>query len=351
MNAQRNPIIGQTATLVCAIWLLLACAAPLAAQGFNRSIVTLSQSDAVRKVYAPVVREANRSVVQVMVDGAARVLGTVIAEDLVVTKYSELARKVDAASNLAKFECRQGDNTWPASQLAFDRPSDLALLRLHGAKLPTVQWQAQAPAIGAFLASPDGSPTPLGIGILASQPYQHTRERAFLGIRFANPNGGPAKIAEVVAHGAARAAGLLDGDTVVQFGEQKIQETQELRDSIRQCRPGDTITVTVTRDGNEHSFVVKLGTNNSAIESGQEDVWGELSEVRSGFQQILQHDTVLLPNQCGGPVVDLTGKVLGINIARAGRVETLALPATVVQQLVKRLQTATQPGGKPAQLK
>lgn len=86
-----------------------------------------------------------------------------------------------------------------------------------------------------------------------------------------------------------------------------------------------------------------LGTNNNAAESGQEDVWGDLSDVRSGFQQVLQHDTVLKPADCGGPVVDLNGKVLGVNIARAGRVETLALPATQVQKLVDVLLKRSQP--------
>ena len=122
-----------------------------------------------------------------------------------------------------------------------------------------------------------------------------------------------------------------------------VGETQELRDRIRRCKPGETVSVTVLRGDQELAFTIQLGTNNHAVESGQENVWGELSEVRSGFQTVLQHDTVLLPKQCGGPVVDLSGKVLGVNIARAGRVETLALPAAEVQQLVTRLLQASQP--------
>ena len=104
----------------------------------------------------------------------------------------------------------------------------------------------------------------------------------------------------------------------------------------------------ILRDDKEQQFTVKLGTNNSAQESGQEEVWGELSEVRSGFQQVLQHDAILLPSEIGGPVVDLTGMTLGINIARAGRVETLALPASVVQKLVKTILSASKPAKQKA---
>ena len=39
----------------------------------------------------------------------------------------------------------------------------------------------------------------------------------------------------------------------------------------------------------------------------------------------------------GGPVVDLDGNVVGINIARAGRVETLALPRETVLAAVERI--------------
>ena len=90
-----------------------------------------------------------------------------------------------------------------------------------------------------------------------------------------------------------------------------------------------------------------LGTNSSAMRSDQESVWGELSEVRSGFQRVLQHDTVLKPEDCGGPVVDLSGMVIGVNVARAGRIETLTLPAEDVQALVERILNAEkkQPAG------
>ena len=61
-----------------------------------------------------------------------------------------------------------------------------------------------------------------------------------------------------------------------------------------------------------------------------------LSGRRSGFPA-LQHDTVLHPDQCGGPLVNLDGKVVGINIARASRVASYAIPADVVVPLIQEL--------------
>lgn len=297
---------------------------------------SLSQSEAVRKAYAPTVTRANRSVVAVLQKDKQRALGTCVGSDLVVTKYSELLTDKSGKAS-AELTCKRGKATFAAKLVSFDRPSDLALLRVIDAKLTPVRWQHDIPAAGAFLASADGGKLPLGVGILANPPYQHTRAKAFLGIRFAGRNDGPARLEEVIEHGAARAAGLLAGDVVIKFGDHAINLSSELRESIGMYQPGDKVPIKVERDGKELSFEAVLGTNNSAPTSGQEDVWGALSDVRSGFQQVLQHDTVLKPKDCGGPLVDLTGKVLGVNIARAGRVETLALPAQAVQQLVKKL--------------
>jgi serine protease Do len=40
---------------------------------------------------------------------------------------------------------------------------------------------------------------------------------------------------------------------------------------------------------------------------------------------------------CGGPLVNLDGKAIGLNIARAGRVTTYALPARLVKRILDNL--------------
>ena len=69
----------------------------------------------------------------------------------------------------------------------------------------------------------------------------------------------------------------------------------------------------------------------------QNNLGGKLSVRRFGFPLAFQHDTVLRPADCGGPVVDLDGHVVGFNIARAGRTESYALPADAVQGVLKEL--------------
>ena len=319
----------------------LPAAALLAAIPFAlpaQSIRNITQGSAIRDLWKPIVAEANHSVVEVCVNERAMVLGTVVGKDLVVTKMSELTLSSSKDNESVELSIDQGEETWPCVQIGVDRAADIALLRVTDAELTPVRWrQKEEPVPGSFLASVDGSDAPFGVGILAAASYVHTVPRAFLGIRFANPNGGTAEIEDTVEHGAAEAAGILGGDVVVKFGEAKIGDTDSLRAAIRARTPGDKVSVTLKRGEETVTVEVVLGTNTSPMRSDQESVWGELSDVRSGFQRVLQHDTVLKPEDCGGPIVDLTGAVVGVNVARAGRIETLALPAADVRALVAKL--------------
>jgi len=322
-----NPRALSAAALVAAL--------PLALPA--QSVRNITQGDAVRKIWKPVIKAANRSVVEVCVNERAMVLGTVVGKDLVVTKLSELTPRTAKQGDEIELSIDQGDKSWPCVQIGFDRPSDLAVLRVKGATLVPIEWADEVPKPGAFLASVDGDDAPFGVGILAAAPYVHTVPRAFLGIRFANPNGGAAAIDEAVEHGAAKAAGIRGGDVVVEFDGKEIGDTEQLRGAIRSQKPGDAVQVVVMRGEKRMEFRVELGTNTSPARSNQEGVWGELSEVRSGFQRVLQHDTVLKPEDCGGPVVGLDGTCVGVNVARAGRIETLAIPAVDVRKLVARV--------------
>ncbi len=43
---------------------------------------------------------------------------------------------------------------------------------------------------------------------------------------------------------------------------------------------------------------------------------------------------VLQPEECGGPLTDLDGHVVGLDIAPSGRVESLAIPAADLKSLL-----------------
>jgi S1-C subfamily serine protease len=67
-----------------------------------------------------------------------------------------------------------------------------------------------------------------------------------------------------------------------------------------------------------------------------------LSDVRIGFTEVIQHDSILRPNQCGGPLVNLDGEVVGINTAKevlltGSQGLGFAIPAYMVRGVVDEI--------------
>jgi S1-C subfamily serine protease len=57
----------------------------------------------------------------------------------------------------------------------------------------------------------------------------------------------------------------------------------------------------------------------------------------TGFPAVLIHDAIVGRRQCGGPIVDVEGNVIGVNIARFHRCSTFAIPVQRIRQLVQKL--------------
>ena len=70
---------------------------------------------------------------------------------------------------------------------------------------------------------------------------------------------------------------------------------------------------------------------------------GDMSSRRGSFPEALQHDTVLQPEDCGGPLVNLDGEVVGVNISRAGRIESYALTPAVVLPVLEAMKAGQHP--------
>jgi serine protease Do len=143
-----------------------------------------------------------------------------------------------------------------------------------------------------------------------------------------------AKLTEVVPGGAAEKAGMKVGDIVIEMNGKKIISQAALREYLDSLRGGDKIKVKVKRKDDIKELDMTLGSAPRDRGDIQNAMGTILSGRRTGFPLVLQTDMVLDSRECGGPVVDLDGNVLGINIARAGRVETWVLPSEVILPLL-----------------
>ena len=96
---------------------------------------------------------------------------------------------------------------------------------------------------------------------------------------------------------------------------------------------GDFVQLTVLRDGATSQVAVPADSNQSVTDHSYADV----SLRRAGFPVVLIHDTIAGRRQCGGPVFDLEGQVVEVNIARFHRCSTFAIPQQRISHLVRVL--------------
>lgn len=351
MNASKDGVLHLGAVLV-----LLGFSAPLEAQrpgpdreeGEGRRAWRSAPSrysrnhETVRRAFRELVAAARRSTVRLFDGDEQVVLGTIVdADGHIVTKASELP-----ATGIT---CRLADGrSLPARITGIHEQNDLAMLQVpveRGDKaLVPVAWaEGVGCKPGSWLATSGQGGLPLAIGVMSAKVHDRRDRRrnpdhAFLGVR-TDPEEGQVRLTHVFSGTAAEAAGLRRDDVILEFGDAEIRSRQHFIGSIRQRKPGDKVRIKVRRDERELVLEATLGKDRFGPRSGQESLWGPLSDVRIGFTEVIQHDSVLKPDQCGGPLVNLDGRVVGINIARVGRVETLALTGRVVRSLLEDLKS------------
>ena len=66
-------------------------------------------------------------------------------------------------------------------------------------------------------------------------------------------------MADVMKGSPAEGAGLKPGDVVVEFGGAPIKETPDLQQRVARVTPGQTIRMTIVRDGKPVPVTVKVG--------------------------------------------------------------------------------------------
>jgi len=282
----------------------------------------------VRKVTARIIDPGKR--------GEQVALATIVSRDgYLVSKASELPK--------GRMICELSDGRQMEAKLLDTNESwDMALLKVDGEGLDVAGFSdTEAIDPGTFLAAPGTGVYPVAIGVASVAPRNLSPEnRGFLGIGMENEKEG-VRIRQVQPDTAAAKAGLKKGDVIFKINGKDIQGAAQLAQVISGSVPGDEVNIRYRRGDEERQTKAVLGSRTLDVR-GREPAragrfGGVLSEKRSNFPNALQHDLTLRPEECGGPLVNLDGKVVGVNIARAGRVKSYAIPATNLKELLSDL--------------
>ena len=219
---------------------------------------------------------------------------------------------------------------------------DLAILKLDSARdLEVAPWSddQETSSAGSLVFSTGSGKLPIAIGIISVPLIDIPRHSGVLGIRMKQGTLG-ATVLEVLPGGAAEIAGLKTHDTILSIDENRIRTVRQLSAMIREYWPGDRIHLKLQRDKSPIELEVILGRKDDLDLENREfqhELGGPLSTRRSGFGKVIQHDTIITPEQCGGPLVDVHGRVVGINIARAERISTYAIPTVTAREIATTL--------------
>jgi serine protease Do len=300
----------------------------------------LKNNEQIQNLLKPVVAPAAAATVRVSCDGHSVALGTVVSADgLIVTKASQLGEKP---------ECLLADGRkLSATVVGTDEATDIALLRVDAKNLTPVTW-ADPPPPGSMIATPTTGRNPLLIGVVSDVPQpmpgpsRESRPHGWLGISVAPVDVG-AEISEITPGSAAEKAGLKNGDLIKRLDGEALQSSDQLIDKLKRMPPNKNVSLSVSRKDKDKDkdmeVKVTLGRSPGRL---PHDHWGggPFSDRRWGFNKVIPHDLGISPTDCGGPLVDIEGHCVGVNIARALRVATYAIPASVVKETVEKLKAS-----------
>src|SRR5205809_1647370 len=122
-------------------------------------------------------------------------------------------------------------------------------------------------------------------------------QRAYIGIQYRREdmndeqkkqNGGRdgtgVFVSDVVADGAAKAAGLKKGDFVTKLNDVEVNSGPELQEQVARYKPGDKINVTYVRDGKEYNTALTLKNKSGnydvvKTETSFDNIGGELVTI------------------------------------------------------------------------
>ncbi|MDG1976174.1 MAG: PDZ domain-containing protein, partial [Akkermansiaceae bacterium] len=282
------------------------------------------------KALEPVMKKNPGVTALVTVDGRLAALGTVIsANGRILTKNAE--------TDEGKLAVKLGGEEYEAKVIKRFPQRDLALLKIEAKNLRAVRFQIEEPALGSILTASGAENEPLGIGLL-SVPGRAMSKIGFIGIQAAEGDGG-VLIARLVSGGAAEQAGLEENDIITSLDNERVEDPISFGGLIRGRKAGEEVRVGYLREGEPGELKVTL-KERKIRDSVQDDPrmklsLGRLSEKTGGYPDVIQHDIPLPPELCGGPLFNLNGKCVGVNVSRAGRTKTYAIPADEIVEVLE----------------
>ncbi len=284
----------------------------------------------------------NSSLVAIFEDTKPLIFGTVISKDgMILSKASELG---------SDLTCTVNGKYYPATLLATDEETDLAILKIDATDLVPIEWSDRPLSSGTWLYSgvPDTTnnldAASMGsISHLASVPRNHRSidsPEDYTGIGVVIEHSSNAcTIAAILPNSPIEKTEAQRLDTITHIDGKEVADRRALTKILATHKSGDKVKLTLKREDTIIHVEVSLTEsfpNTSQANSTYSYVLSPSARAY-GFKKIIIHDSPVEYWQCGGPIHNLKGEALGMNIARHSRGLTYALPVEVIRDAVTRM--------------
>ena len=313
--------------LILALFLSYAIADPLPqSQRINGTFVKQALEELTEKV--------NDSIVLVSsLDNKPLSNGVIIKEDgFILAKASEI-KKEDIQVVLPN------QKRYHAIFVGEDISTDLALLKINSKGLKPLDFKGDFPQDKAsWLVAPlfglDSK-----IGIVSSVTRDIKRVSGVIGIMLGEEVKEGIVINGAVEKGPAHTAGVRAGDVLLKVDGKEMLKREKLLNYLKDKSPGTHVDIQVQQNGKKLERKILLGDRNQTFGMFNRnlEMSGVVSKRTDGFSAIIQHDIPIEHFDTCSPLMDIEGKVIGLNIAKANRSEAYALPNAEVRNAIARL--------------
>ena len=134
------------------------------------------------------------------------------------------------------------------------------------------------------------------------------------------------------AGGLAWSAGLRPEDVILEFAGRSISTDDDLLAAIAGRFSGDVVSVEIQRGSDTVTLPLPLSANPYMVNSP--------TNYRSdGFPTVIECDVPFTSFECGSPVVDRSGRAIGITIAHVGEHGGMVIPGDCVVRLLPALRS------------
>lgn len=284
--------------------------------------------------------EPQRAIIQtssaVIMDGRDESgYGVIISADgYILTKASEFEALKEPQvlidrKRYKEVEVIASDSSWDVVLIKVDANDLIPVVYADSSDAPTGTWVVGNGATSMFKRR-------ILMGIVAANSREVPAEGGLAIGVLVKSEGDHLKVEKVDPKGGAHEAGIKEGDLILKVEGKPVKKVEDIVEALVDKEVGDKAEFTYRRDGKESKMMVELKIKGSQM-SRNDMMSGNFSKRRSGFPRVLQHTILGARNTVGGPLLNLDGECIGMNIARANRAESFAIPVENLKEIAERL--------------